>query len=240
MIEFRQRLSIAIANSGAYKDNIWQLARDAGLGDKTLYNILRDERLDNSKTGPGIFGMARVAAKLGVSLDDLTGLKPDVDNVETQSRKVIEHLLVSVASSSNAPISADRLLRTYKESGGRIEAFEDLMESCDQYRIPEPVDQWPRVLSVGKRSLSAITMKAASAELLEESLRDMEDRTLLAQTLADYRFAAERGSMASLESRDIEMPSKPIRVKMDFLRILLAVHDAKGDRSLLLFALLVN
>ena len=71
---FRKNLKLAINSSEKYRDDVWSLSVDAGLGRKTLYNILRDERLDVSKTGPGIFGMSRVAELLGVSLDGRVGI----------------------------------------------------------------------------------------------------------------------------------------------------------------------
>ena len=237
---FRHRLALAIANSEKYKDDVWSLARDAKLGKKTVYNMLHDDRLDTSNTGPGIFGLSRVAYLLGTSLDDLAGMKRGDRSVDMHSQRVLEHLLLSVAKNEGRTISSDGLLRTYRRSGGQIEAFNDLLDRCDQYEIPKPDDTHPKVIAVGKYSLSAITMGSNSRELLETSLRDMSDQELLRRTMHDYREASSRGTLVTLEERDIRMPSKPIKVKMDYIRTLLRVEDPNGKATLLLLALLAN
>ncbi len=244
MIGFRGRLERAISGNSEYKNNVWKLSEDAGLGTKTVYNILNDDRLDTSKTGPGFFGISRVANLLGVSLDGLAGMSqhsistPD-NNLQTA---LSQHALETIASQMNDGsdnLSADFLLRIYAKSGGRIEAFSKYFDRCDQYLPPAMEDHYSRVKIVGTKSLSAITMGTPSQPLLQEALKNMGDKDLQARVIQDYRNAMQRGTLVTVETLDIQMPNHPVRVKMDFIRVLLAVKDAASNQTLLNFSLLV-
>lgn len=239
---FRDRLGGIIATSDGYKDNVWKLSTDAGLGRKTVYNILNDTKLDVSTTGPGLFGMARVARLLGTSLDHLAGNAPPITS-GSHSSSLLEHAAHTILTQSSPEkpeeLSSDQLLRLHAKSGGRIEAFTHFLSRCDQYFTPEPTDTYTRVMQVGENSLSAITMGSADINTLQDALIHMEDKSLQARVLSDYRQATQRGTLATLETLDIPMPNKPVKVKMDFVRTLLSVSDAKGNNTILNFSFLV-
>lgn len=241
---FRQRLQRAIDASDHYK-NVYDLAETAGLGRKTIYNMLRDERLDHSQTGPGIFGISRVAALLGVSLDHLAGqnqIRAAARKAEQGSDPLATHVLTSLnaqAMTSDDTISADAPLRLHTKSGARVEAFSHWIDRADQYFIPANDDCGIKVKHVGDHSLSAITMGTASAELLQTALDTVDDKALKTRWKDDYRTAAQRGMLVTVETLDVQMPNHPVRVKMDFVRCLLCVQDAEGDKSVLNFSLLV-
>jgi len=240
---FRKNLKLAINSSEKYRDDVWGLSVDAGLGRKTLYNILRDERLDVSKTGPGIFGMSRVAELLGVSLDGLVGCailqsgsRSASGDVMPLSRHVVEALSGQEAVGS---LSADALLRMHAKSGQRIEAFAQWMDRCDQYFLPAEGDAGIRVKEVGETSLAAITMGSPDKALLQSALDAVDDTGLRQSWLADYSEACQRGSLTTVESLDVQMPNHPVRVKMDFVRCLLHVSGADDDQAILNFSLLI-
>ena len=53
MMVFRSNLRRAIGFSSQYRDDVWGLSVDAGLGKKTIYNILREgkARLQSDRSG---------------------------------------------------------------------------------------------------------------------------------------------------------------------------------------------
>ncbi|MBO9451466.1 hypothetical protein J7426_14425 [Tropicibacter sp. R16_0] len=241
---FRDRLRSAISNSEFYADNVFKLSKDAGLGEKTVYNILRDDALDISKTGPGIFGLARVSRLLNVSLDYLAGNSaPAIREAEPgEMSNLSDHVRNNMSAQSlearKGP-SSDILLRTYVKSGGRIEAFTQWMECCDQYEVPGIDSEGIKVIRVGQKSLSALTMGESSTSLLQAALDDVPAPDLQESWLKAYRTAGEDGTLTTLETLDVQMPNHPVRVKMDFIRTLLRVADKDNKASILNFSFLV-
>jgi len=246
MLGFRNRLRAAISASDSYKNDVWRLSTDAGLGRKTVYNILNDCKLDSTQKGPGLFGMARVAELLNTSLDHLAGIAPPAAITASKGKatnSLLEHATETLNAQSapkrNDELSADRLLRIHAKSGGRIEAFEAYLHRCDQYHPPKKNDSFTKVKAVGEKSLAAITMGSPNTHILQEALEHMQDKELQAKVLDDYRRTIENGTFVSLEALDIPMPNRPVKVKMEFIRVLLSVHDAEGDHTLLNFSFLV-
>ncbi|MDV4167786.1 hypothetical protein [Rhodovulum sp. FJ3] len=239
---FRRRLQEAIDASPEYRGKIQKLSRDAGVGDKTVYNMLKAESLDVSKAGPGIFNMARITGLLGVSLDFLVGrAAPPVRAIQS-GQGIPAHINASLSAQllgSDAPLSADKILRLHLKSGGRIEAFEPFLPQCDQYYPPAGDDETLTVKSVGEKSLSALTMGRADKELLQGALNQVDDTSLKARWVDDYRTASRNGTLCTLETLDVQMPNHPTRVRMDFIRCLVGVQGAESDPVVLNFSMLV-
>ena len=237
---FRDRLRTAISNSEDYQGKIQRLAGDAGLGEKTLYNMLNDERLDRSNTGPGLFAMSRVANLLGTSLDHLAGsAPPSITPPQRPDLKGHVAAAIDAQATTRDALSVDALLKTHVRSGGHLEAFLPWIETCDQYAPCSPTDSGIRVLRVGKSSLAALTMQTSEVDALQTALSSVQDDELKAKWITDYSLATDRGSLVSSETLDVQMPNKPVRVRMDFLRTLLRVSDSEGATSILNFSILV-
>lgn len=241
---FRERLFDALQTHPEYRGNTSALARDAGMGRTSISNMLNDERVANSRTGPGLFNMARVAGLLGVSLDHLAGLDDgtlvaaDRGGRMPLATHLIEAIAAQVPMTRERP-STDALLRLHFKSGGRIEAFENILEHCDQYYPPKPTDTSLRVKHVGRRSLSALTMGEPSVALLQGALDKAQDDELRENWLRDYTSAANGTPQSTLESLDVQMENHPIRVKMDFIRTLLGVRNQAGETTVLNFCQII-
>lgn len=238
---FRDRLQGAI-DSSQYSKDIWKLSIDAGLSKKTVWSIVNDKRLDISQTGPGFFGMARVAGLLGTSLDYLAGMAPPIPTISSASSKLLDHAGDSITGQyllNGKTPTADGLIRVFAKSGGMFEAFRDHLDHCDQYKPTQPEDSTLKVLKVGAKSLSSITMNQPSREILQRALDTVPDQELKARWVADYSSTLTSGPRVSLESLDVQMPNQPIRVKMEFIRVLLPVKCSDGASLILNFSLLV-
>lgn len=238
---FRQRLTSAIEASPIYRSNITKLAADAGLGQKTIYNMLNDPKMDCSEKGPGIFAMQRVATLLETSLDHLTSASPLIASprqASALSDHIAEGLKAQTFESINT-INADYLLRLYAKSGARIEAFEGTLTKADQYERQRSKDAVPTVKSVGKTSLSAITMGTSDASILQAAL-DHTEPELQQELAADYFDATERGSLVTVQSLDVQMPNRPVRVRMDFIRLLFLLADKDENETLVNYSILIT
>lgn len=238
---FRERLQGAI-DASQYSKDIWKLSTDAGLSKKTVWSIVNDKKLDISQTGPGLFGMARVAALLDTSLDYLAGIAPPIRRLSNTSSKLLDHAGDTVAGqhllAGNTP-SADGLIRLFAKSGGMLSAFKDHLDHCDQYAPTQPTDATLKVIEVGAKSLSSITMNQPSREILQQALDTVPDPELKARWVADYSSTLTIGPKVTLEALDVQMPNQPIRVKMQFIRVLLPVKCNNSDIRILNFSLLV-
>ncbi|WP_238368260.1 hypothetical protein [Mesobacterium pallidum] len=187
--------------------------------------------------------MARIARLLGVTLDYLAGH----GRIHPQSLKVGDQALIDHASSAmraqieglHENLTADGLLRLHAKSGARIEAFADFLDRADRYNVPTYEDGGLHVIEVGARSLSALTMGENNLETLQQALDLVTDDGLRRRWVTDYAMAGHRGTLVTLEALDVQMPNKPVRVRIEFVRTLLCVQDVTGNRSILNFSLLV-
>lgn len=241
---FRARLAWAFDNSN-FADKR-EFSTVAGMGEKTFYNILSDERLDTSQTGPGFFAMARCASLLGVSLDFLAGTAPPPNSNKLTSDSQLHSMLQHVVATSPAqevvegsPPSVDAILRLHHRSGGVLAGLSPVIEFCDQYAIPKNGDETFKVISVGSKSLAALTMGKKCPETLQNALNTVDNAKFRQNLLQDYRLAAARGSLCSIEALNIQMPNMPVRVKMDYVRALLCVTGADDQRSIVNFSTLI-
>lgn len=244
---FRDRLRTAISRS-RYNANIQALSISAGMGKSTLYNIINNDNLDRSTQGPGFFAIARAAALGGFSLDYLAGTGPwrDLETAETPNpsnnaalRAHAEAALTAQDLFGRSRPTVDGLQRLHAKSGGRIEAFTPYLDYCDLYLAPTPEEANIRVHRVGKLSLAAVTMGEPSVETLQTALDRVDDAPLRAQWVKDYAFAAQRGTLGSIEELDHKMDNRPIKVKMQYLRLLLRLENAEGDVVILNYSSLV-
>lgn len=244
MLGFRDRLNTAIQNS-AYLGQMKTLAADVGCGDKTIYNILNNRKLDTSKTGPGFFLMARIAKSLGVSLDHLA--TDQRASVSLNSRRIGASPLAQQAA--GAVIAAleieggkptpDSLLRLHTKSGGQLEAFTALLKFCDRYAAIDPRNPKLEVVEIGERSLSAITMGHANTNVLQEAIANVGEPELAQNWIKDYSEAPMRGTLCTTETLNVQMPNQPTRVKMDFIRCLLRVTSTDDKSYILNFSFLI-
>lgn len=241
---FRERLSEAVKTS-PYGDDIWRLSIAAGLGKKTLYNIINDKKLDISKTGPGLFGMARVASLLGTTLDHLAGIAPPVRRLSTQldsADQLLSHAsatLVAQHSRGNGTPTIDSLMRTYLKCGGVFEGFSETLAYCDQYAPCAPDASSLKVIEVGAESLSAITMGQPNVHLLQAALDMVPDKELKRRWVTAYASTSIDGPLVSLETLDVQMPNHPVRVKMEFIRGLFPVRSDTLGMRILNYSLLI-
>lgn len=241
MIGFQSRLRAAIQDAG--RTDIYQLARDCDMGEKSIYNMLKNPNLEGTPKGPGLFGIARLAKELNVSIDYLAGATSSLkqSGPSSDAVKLATHALESLVglSEPDQSITPESLIRTHVNSGGRLEAFQPVLHRCDQYFVPEPNDKFTRVKSIGEGSLSALTMRTTDKDVLQTALEMMEDKALQNKTVNDYRLAGERGVLCTSEELDAQMPNMPRRVRMCFIRTLLLVTDASKERTLLNFSSLI-
>lgn len=236
---FRARLLQAIESSD-YSKSVSKLSKDSGLGAKTLSNVLNDERLDTAQHGPGIFGMARVCEKLGVSLDWLANVTPPIKTTFSAADMLLAHTRSAargqIVDVNQAP-TPEAIMRLHMRTGGMLEGFNDVLEFCDVYAAPTDNCEEVEVISVGERSLSAITMETNEKQVLQSAVNAVDPiREML---ISDHREAVLKGCIASNVSLDQQMPNKPVRVKIDYIRVLASLRDVDGKQVVLNYSSLI-
>jgi hypothetical protein len=204
MFVFRRNLKRAIAAS-PYAKSISKLSVDAALGEKTLGNMLNSDTVDTAKAGPGIFGMKRVADLLGISLDYLVGYNPDGRPTPTI------------------------FMERYKQTAGRIEGFSDLLPMADLYHPAKQGDKKLRLVSQGPHSLSAQMMENPSTQNLQDVLDGLAGTNLLKSTIDDHLICNQKGCFATPEELNDPMPSDPVRIKVEYIRVLARLKNKEGD-----------
>lgn len=241
MKTFRQRFRAVIAKS-EYRDSYRRLALDAGLSESRISNILNDQSLDTSTNGPGIFLMRRVADCLGCSLDFLVGREntpfpqggvAKIDTPEARLLRALKEAQQEIFAESDAP-TAKTFNGRYVNGGGQLSAIFDLLEYVDLYDWP-PQGGKITVRRVGSKSLSALTMGAPEAEILQGAIDAVSSTDLHQKLLADFSAAHHNGKYGSIEELDLTMPNKPLRVRLIYSRELYSMKDENGKNVIVNF-----
>ena len=245
MHAFRPNLSALIQAHPLYRGNLSLLSKDANLGRKYLSNLLNNDAVDRSAVGPGMFAMKRIAECLSVSLDTLALRDGEelarVNNAyNSRLTDAIDHSITAAnaqMTERGAAPTASSLLRRHVRGGGRIEAFDDILQYCDVYWAPDSKDSEVRIKSVGEFSLASMTMGTANADVLSTALN--KTPALAQKVNGDHLRAIECGPYTSAEYLDNQMPNRPVRVRIDYLRTILPVTDADGQLFVITHATLI-
>lgn len=244
MMGFRTRLRTAIKNS-KYKNSYRRLSKEAGLGERTISNLLTNTDVDSSRVGPGLFAMTRVANLLGVSLDHLAGrdsvhltladgdagLATTLERLANAARRQVLNI--------NRSTTPQAMQRIFVKSGGRIEAFSPYLIHCDRYFPIYEGAECIQVKEVGQESLAAITMGISCTETLQTALSTVDDDNLRRKLVCDHLDTMKRGCLSTVENLNIRMPNLPIVVRMDYIRILMHLADADGNTEIVSYSSLI-
>ncbi|WP_368999701.1 hypothetical protein [Pseudophaeobacter sp. C1-32P7] len=207
--------------------------------------MLSNESIDVTKTGPGLFSIARIANLLGVSIDWLAGRENasrEITQGERDFALAVERFAASSAGQFThgvTPPTPQAMMRTYVRTGGMLEGFEHLLKYCDRYHCVSSGDDCLSVKAVGRKSLAGVTMGTNDASVLQLALNTAPNEGFRAKLIADHLEAQSRGCLCTVEELDIQMPNKPVRVKMDYIRTLLHVTDATGSSEVLSYCCLI-
>jgi transcriptional regulator with XRE-family HTH domain len=234
MKQFLHRLKTAIDNS-EYKENLRQLSLKCELSPNRISNLLNDEQMSVSKVGPGFFTICRICEALDITPNYLAGLdalrisRPDPlsENVDLAALQALEAAKASIISGKSPP-TVDQLMRLYAKGGGRIEAFSRVSDYFDVYLNPGEDGDRMIVHQVGVKSLASVTLAEKTAEVLQTALDSIDNESFSTRLLNDYKRAGKIGILLTNEELNVTMPNKPLRVKIDYTRLLLRLTDADG------------
>lgn len=163
-VVFRRRFKSAVKRSGM---TLAQLARRSSNSPSKIQSIANGE-FDNSKDGPGLFGVHRATTELGIGLDELAPpnklLRPDVNQ------------FLSCFQSPDQPISN----------------FQSVIPFCDVYH--KPLDGMTRLKRLGPGSLLVEVSNINDPALLQieyeawsaNRRRHFSDRQVKAWTQGHY------------------------------------------------------
>ena len=230
---FRERFVRAFEASSFNSQRALSIA--SGWSESRINRIITGQ-FDNSKDGPGFFGLIRACEQLGVTPDFLAGINKFQKNDASMALNAAS-FLESVSQDMSTP-SIKSLIRTYVRSGHRLEAFRKFKPYCDIYDVPNDTDRKVRVLEVGERSLAALRMGEASELVLQEAYNTASE-AFQEQIYLSHRRAFDLGMTVEPDTIDQRMENRPVHVKIDYIRVAMRLHDATGAERILIYCELI-
>jgi len=200
------------------------LSLDAGLSRPVTQKIISGQ-FNHSSNGPGVFSTKKLADAMGTTVAFL--MSEDL-HTDEQSQAFF-----SGAGRQKGMI--ERLMETHWRGAGRMEAFDQHIEDCDVYAIPNDPSDTPRILRVGMRTLFARRLGGpflvdAQSELDAFSKEKKEDVTSF------HLRVAKDGTAIGNSFLDHNLRTRPARVSASNIRLGLLVSDHRGQQSILLHA----
>lgn len=231
--KFRERFTKAFEASDFNSQRALSIA--SGWSESRINRIVTGQ-FDNSKDGPGFFGLIRSCEQLGVTPDYLAGINK-FNHSEQATALNAANFLQSISQDLGAP-SIKSLIRTYVRSGHRLEAFRNFLPHCDVYDVPDQENQRVNILEVGEKSLAALRMGEASALVLQEAY-DVAPPAFQKQVYESHLRAYELGMTVEPDAIDQRMENRPVHVKIDYIRVAMRLHDANGTERILIYCELI-
>ncbi|WP_413219110.1 hypothetical protein [Tritonibacter mobilis] len=233
-VDFRKRLETAFQSSKYRSHRALSLEVDGW--SETRVNRILSGQFDESKDGPGFFGIVQVCEKLGITPNYLAGVtnwkQPD-DATQMNAVSYLE----AFKQGHEAP-TVEAMSRAYMRSGARIEAFEPFSDYFDVYEAPDFENQKVTALRVGKKSLAAMRMGVANHVVMQEAY-DLAPPAFQQQIFEAHKRAFEAGMTVELDAIDERMENRPVHVKIDYLRVAMKVTDAKNQPYILVYCQLI-
>lgn len=231
--DFRDRFTRAFEASEFTSQRALSIA--SGWSESRINRIMTGQ-FDNSKDGPGFFGLIRACEQLGVTPDYLAGISKFGKSDPGAALNAVS-FLESMSQDHSTP-TIKSLIRSYVRSGHRLEAFQKVMPYCDLYAAPDPESHRVKVLQVGEKSLAALRMGEASALVLQEAYNTATPE-FREQVYISHKRAWDLGMTVEPDSIDQRMENRPVHVKIDYIRVAMRLSDASGSEYILIYCELI-
>lgn len=232
-LEFKRRFLEAYENSEYTSHR--QLSLDIGWSESRINRIITGQ-FDDSKDGPGFFGLVRACERLGVTPDYLAGIHKWSQPSSDSTLNAV-NLLKSV-NKENKPPEIETMMGLYVRSGARLEAFLKHKDYFDLYEAPNTDTQRIKCTHVGAKSLSALRMGEGNPVILQEAY-DKAPAPFQQRIFDSHLRAYEGGLTVEVDAIDERMENKPVHVKIDYIRVAMSLSDVNGDQHLLIFCQLI-
>ncbi|MBY6055407.1 hypothetical protein [Leisingera daeponensis] len=232
-VGFRKRFEAAYEAS-AYTSHR-QLSIDVGWSEARASRIVGGH-FDNSRDGPGFFGIVRACEKLGITPDYLAGISKWREPGEAAQLNALT-FLQAMEQMHKAP-DVEAMSRAYMRSGARLEGFDEFRDYFDLYEAPDMEAGVVKAVHVGAKSLSAMRMGVANHIVLQEAY-DRAPAEFQKRIFEAQKRACEAGMTIELDSIDERMANRPVHVKIDYLRVAMKVTDANEKPHVLIYCQLI-
>jgi len=238
-VAFRNRFKKAFEASEFTSYRSLSLA--TGWSESRIQRIISGQ-FDDSKDGPGFFGINRVCEQLKITPDYLAGIHrwkdPATESRPTAADTLNATMFLQAIAEEHQPPSVKQLVRMHTRAGGRIEAFSNHLDYCDAYNMPDHEKRLVQIRSVGLKSLAALRMGEANPLLLQDAF-NVATPELRERIYSLHCRTIDRGITIEPDSIDERMSNHPVHVKIDYLRVSMKVTDQDGTESILIFCELI-
>lgn len=221
-IQTRFRRGLQNAYELSEIESLRQVSALAGMSAPQVASILRGD-FDESRSGPGVFGVYRMAKTLGVTIDELFEGEPArVPDGYSEFNQI-----------SRTDVCVDTLVEAFERSGHRLEGLDRFSEHFDTY-YPSKVDAIvPKLRSLGRQTLFAMRIKTTSVSVGQRELiaaTPQERRKIL-----DFHAKVQAEGMAlDCSFTDHKAVSQPIHVRAVTSRLGLLCHDQNGNKVIVI------
>ncbi|WP_406646920.1 hypothetical protein QEZ52_00440 [Aliisedimentitalea scapharcae] len=139
---------------------------------------------------------------------------------------------------TDRPTGRDLML-WWKSNNGRLEASDAFAECFDLYYEPKGETREIRALSLGQRSLAAVSLGVHSPEVLRNTLAPLGTE-FAHRILLSHSQSIQEGPISTLETLDVAHPNGLNRITIEYIRTLLPVTAPDGTSCVLNYSELLG
>jgi transcriptional regulator with XRE-family HTH domain len=220
-VTFRLRVEKAISESKF--NSISKVAQTSGLSSPTLQKILRGE-FDNSRGGPGVFAMQRLAEALEKPLSYFFDQSVAERNKE----------LGSLNGTSDGHINhIPEFLEAHWRGGKLLEAFDHLVPHFDLYMPPSDVATGPKIVAPGQQTLLSRRIGDCDPLVVQRELDHLPQKTRF-EIIDFHRRSMQNDTAVSNSFIDHRLKDRPVHVRAGYSRLGLFVTNQAGKTFILI------
>jgi len=235
MPNFHDRLKQFIQNSDFdYKS----LSLEIGQGERYISNLF------SNGSDPGMSSVLRICAALNITPNQLIGLEDQLSVMRTADDNRIvsahaEKILSAVTSEAHRRLkvrgirpSFDDVLVWWHQQNGQLSNFDLLANHMDLFKPPSEAEFRPNPFRIGAHSLISTAFGVKDADHMRKLQNNFEDK--LCENVAFAHVETTKGKpVLSIEQIDVTLPGRHFPARFVYKRLLLPVHDGKGNNFVL-------
>ncbi len=204
-----------------------------------------------NRNDPGLSTVIDICGVLGIEVTELIGEGParksrPVAQIAPWDVNEFAEMLINTAAQRARQIVSDHgvnptiddVIEWWHEHGGRLEDYDRLRDKVDLFAPPSGEASMPVPFRLGSDSLVARKFSLYDEDHLRNLLPRLDNGR--AQKIATAHKEALSGRpILSVEEMDVQLPEKGQSIRAKYKRLLLPVHNPRGDAFVLNYSQLI-
>jgi hypothetical protein len=209
-----------------------------GQGERYISNLF------SNQSDPGMSAVLRICAALNITPNALVGLGDQMSLARCEGDNQLvnahaERILSAVTNEAHRRLRArgvrpsfDEVLLWWHQQNGLLSNFEQLASHMDLFVPPKLEDLRPDPYQLGHQSLITTAFGVEDAEHLRMLQKSFGEQ--LCEKVAFAHVETDKGKpVLSIEQINVSLPGRSFPARFEYKRLLLPVHDGKGNRFVL-------